>query len=602
MDIEFIDGVSGKDIPRQGTLPAIPFTHLPSFTPPTWSPYGDHWDLLWIGHCGMHFPFEDHPTIPKGHVIRLGDDTVAPKKDLWTINIPFTLKEQYPEHTRAYHHVQEGVCSLGRAVPELQANQDFFASFLRGDVTPWKHKDYLLAAYLTLLDPENRNLGLLEVASNFADNVNRLKQKHSRIQLMPESRTLTVFWLYHVKLGIHAMSMFWNCDAYLGQFKRIFHFTPELMNEKLPESYYSPDILRSEYAEKFWMLPNLRELLEPHRYLNADFRREFVKKSEGDPDQLLRFAFEVVQRYLRPGETRRRSWFINLAFAVLQKQIIRLRSMKLSVPQYSETHAYFNLQMVHAALSQLLVVGKAKEVQEMSYALFRETFCISPTAWTTHYSPKLWDSLKARAAFVPPDLKPLPDTIHLPHLKAEPKEDVEIRNESFRKAGLIPELPSLETLDFHQAVLLEEAKSIKFSLTPSEVTTHAHLLRYIHTHIDLASRTLPPDDIPSLAAQHLADLTASSPLPSAHLSFYIDLVLNNLKLHPNLDYHPPIPNIPFKPSYTDPKTKKFIRFHNCSCRKGDDDEVTLAGGDETADKDFEEVGDEWEILSHDTLQ
>jgi GR25 family glycosyltransferase involved in LPS biosynthesis len=93
----------------------IPFTELPSVTKPQVSPYGDDWDLLWIGHCGMHFPFKDN-SIPKGRIIHWNDTTVPKKDHLWVFNIPFTLKENYPHHTRAVHHVQEGVCTLGYAL------------------------------------------------------------------------------------------------------------------------------------------------------------------------------------------------------------------------------------------------------------------------------------------------------------------------------------------------------------------------------------------------------------------------------------------------------------------------------------------------------
>ncbi|OLN88165.1 hypothetical protein CCHL11_00366 [Colletotrichum chlorophyti] len=101
----------------------IPFDHLPTTVPPDNSPYGDDWDLLWIGHCGMHFPFENNKNVPQARVIHLDDVTVAPKKNLWTFNIPFTLKEKYPEHTRAVHHAQEGVCTLGYAVSQKGARK-----------------------------------------------------------------------------------------------------------------------------------------------------------------------------------------------------------------------------------------------------------------------------------------------------------------------------------------------------------------------------------------------------------------------------------------------------------------------------------------------
>lgn len=103
--------------------PEMAFDRLPATAPPAVSPYGDDWDVLWIGHCGMHFPFDGSRHVPKARVIRLGDETVAPKDNIWTYNIPFTLKEQYPEHTRAYHHVQEGVCSLGYAVSRRGARR-----------------------------------------------------------------------------------------------------------------------------------------------------------------------------------------------------------------------------------------------------------------------------------------------------------------------------------------------------------------------------------------------------------------------------------------------------------------------------------------------
>ncbi|KAF7542521.1 hypothetical protein G7046_g10157 [Stylonectria norvegica] len=84
-----------KDSP--GVTPDIPFHHLPFTVPPSTSPYGDKWDLLWLGHRGMHFPFPSNEGIPKGRSIHASDDTVAQKKYLWGYNSPFTLKEKYPD-------------------------------------------------------------------------------------------------------------------------------------------------------------------------------------------------------------------------------------------------------------------------------------------------------------------------------------------------------------------------------------------------------------------------------------------------------------------------------------------------------------------------
>ncbi|KAK4137117.1 glycosyltransferase family 25 protein [Trichocladium antarcticum] len=132
----------GPDSP--GAIGDIAFPEFPATVPPTVSPYGDNWDVFWIGHCGMHFPFEGSRNIPKGRIIRLNDSTVAPKRNIWTFNIPFTLKDQYPAHTRAYHHVQEGVCSLGYAVSQRGARKLLHEVGLKPLSEPF---DLLLRAY-----------------------------------------------------------------------------------------------------------------------------------------------------------------------------------------------------------------------------------------------------------------------------------------------------------------------------------------------------------------------------------------------------------------------------------------------------------------------
>lgn len=98
---------------------------LPKTAFPWHSPYGDNWDLLWVGHCGMHFPFADDRNLPKGRVV-WSDQTVPQKQYLWNIDQPEDIKEQYPDHTRVVHHAQEAVCSLGYAVTQKTARQILF--------------------------------------------------------------------------------------------------------------------------------------------------------------------------------------------------------------------------------------------------------------------------------------------------------------------------------------------------------------------------------------------------------------------------------------------------------------------------------------------
>jgi len=72
--------------------------------------------------------------------------------------------------------------------PGELSDTDFLNRFLHGQITPWRHKEYLRAAYLTLQEPANQDLGLLDVATKFAADLNNFKQRSSQIQLLPASR------------------------------------------------------------------------------------------------------------------------------------------------------------------------------------------------------------------------------------------------------------------------------------------------------------------------------------------------------------------------------------------------------------------------------
>lgn len=113
--------IPNESSPSQVT--ELNFRRLPTTAPPHKSPYGDNWDLLWTGHCGMNFPFPDNKVIPKGRVVWT-DQTVPQHRHLWTISNPDDLKEQYPaQHTRVVHHTQEAVCSLAYGVTQTAARQ-----------------------------------------------------------------------------------------------------------------------------------------------------------------------------------------------------------------------------------------------------------------------------------------------------------------------------------------------------------------------------------------------------------------------------------------------------------------------------------------------
>lgn len=72
--------------------------------------------------------------------------------------------------------------------PQVLSDSAFHREFLSGSITPWRHRDYLRAAYLTLMEPCNRGQGLLDVATKFASNMNNFRHRNFRFLLLPESR------------------------------------------------------------------------------------------------------------------------------------------------------------------------------------------------------------------------------------------------------------------------------------------------------------------------------------------------------------------------------------------------------------------------------
>lgn len=351
---------------------------------------------------------------------------------------------------------------------------------------------------------------------------------------------------------------------------------PQLLIQDLPKSYFSTDILSSKQADEYWTLPNLHGLVELPTKSDPGLGRQITLQQQGDPERVLRFAFVVVQRYLRGDSSRRRSWFVDQGFACLQQNTIRLRTLEpsLNIPAFSTTHTYFFVQMVHLALSQLPIPSAGSKQtplqiplhQSITYPAFKALFHLTPTMWTKYYTHKTWYGIAARAAFVPPDLLPLPvglDTLLSP-FSIPP-------NAPFRSAGLLPEIPSLETLNFHVSILLSDAQSLHSPLLPSSVTTHAALLSYIHNHILLPNAPPTP---------HLTLLATHSPYTRPQASFWLTRSLRAARsTHlPSNPLRNPYSCLPLHPSFADPATNLWRRFHNCPCHASLEMTALLPGG------------------------
>lgn len=119
------------------------------------SPYGDDWDVLWLGHCGADLPTAaaaaaastpGGPAIPPLTIAIVDDATVPAPKHLSPH--PFALRDALadalPPHTRVVHAAGGNVCSLAYAVSRRGARRLLRRSGRDGFVAQW---DLMLRDY-----------------------------------------------------------------------------------------------------------------------------------------------------------------------------------------------------------------------------------------------------------------------------------------------------------------------------------------------------------------------------------------------------------------------------------------------------------------------
>ncbi|KAE9982698.1 hypothetical protein EG328_010691 [Venturia inaequalis] len=112
--------------------------------PPKVSPYGDDWDVLWLGHCGARFPsMQQDPALPQGRAL-INDLTAPSQQHVFVGFGSDEILRAYPNHTRAISHTAEVVCTLAYAVSQRAARQILFDVGLRALENPF---DIMLRKY-----------------------------------------------------------------------------------------------------------------------------------------------------------------------------------------------------------------------------------------------------------------------------------------------------------------------------------------------------------------------------------------------------------------------------------------------------------------------
>ena len=271
-----------------------------------------------------------------------------------------------------------------------------------------------------------------------------------------------MFWLYHLNLAINRYTedMRLSLVPSFAEFEQVLRHSPNLVYAKLWNAYYTEELLFSTESKVYWRLPDLKPLPPPVASTSRSTENPAIELVD-DSERLIRYAFAVVKKYL-VSDTARRGAIIRHALSALQSTTQRLRVKHISIPPYSETQAYFWIQLVHAAFvsTDAIYFDKSDKspmtTRQLSYTGFLMLFDISPTAWKKYYSQTLWKSIEARVQFVNPDVASLPNVIQpesagLTHLYLANAWERRLLN-------VTPELPSAEELAFYSSLVINSSE------------------------------------------------------------------------------------------------------------------------------------------------
>ena len=306
---------------------------------------------------------------------------------------------------------------------------------------------------------------------------------------------MTIFWLVQLQNAILKYKLHTEKEVFpsWNEFQRVLLYTPSLMNTGLWKLYYTKEHMFSETARESWSLPDL----QPLSGISSP-NQDSPSGQVSNPDRLLQYAFAVVQHTLTSGS--RRGQVIKEALDSLRMTTIRLRTTNSSVPPYSETQAYFWIQVVHAAIQSIKATPGSSTSERsivdipasrIGSATLNALFELNSSTWRQYYSEKVWNSIAARVEFVPPDLKPIPNVITISSQSQEQAALFKQMELSLLQSS--PRLPTVECLSFQAIWVIRDVQALAGSsmVDSPSISSHSHLLLYLYRKLIVGSENGP---------------------------------------------------------------------------------------------------------------
>ncbi|SPJ81497.1 probable ubiquitin thiolesterase L3 [Fusarium torulosum] len=432
-------------------------------------PYNAQLDIRILDYPGLSAlsGMQLHPVMDE---IR---QTLQPKRAAQKTKAEIEKREKGPSQDELLNQIR-------KAIAESVDAETFWKFFMDGSLESWDHYTHLRAGFFVMHDSFAQGLGLLECADAFMAHLNRLREGNPERFRNTAHKTMTIFWLHQIQVAAIEYQAKENLDEFpsRNEYADIVFSAPRLMNSGLWRSYYSKDLLFTPKARENWHLPDLQPLPVIAQLKTSEKPRQH--RGASDIDRLPRFAFSVVQKTL--SSNLRRGGVVKQALETLQSSTMRLRASDSSVPPYSETHAYFWIQIIHAYIRSLEAEPSSKNTfnrqpTTLTFEAFKSLFGITGDEWQQYYSKSKWESIPARMSFVNPDKKALPNVFGMPSQARIDLARTQMISAINHRSTVSADLPPQEDLDFLAAILMDEAKLIPES--ELNVVSHASLLRFL---------------------------------------------------------------------------------------------------------------------------
>ncbi|PGH03361.1 hypothetical protein GX51_04092 [Blastomyces parvus] len=395
----------------------------------------------------------------------------------------------------------------------LLGPDEFMRQLVSGGLEKWDHQSHLRAGFLTLTECILRENVVFDAADLFLQRLDMMLKAAPGKFRNTSHRTLTIFWLNQIYVAMLSCRERTGSFPAKEEFNEFLLENPDLMHGRSWDLYYSKDVLFTPAARDGWKLPDCRPLpqfisrteesrlpaTQNHEQNKSKSIQAQARLNNTTPEILKRFAFATLKAMKLTN--RRRAAVINETMPVLQSQIIRLRAAFFGTPSsgsvnptikidpYSDTQAYFWIQMLHAAIESV-PVSSGLDIRNITFETFRVLFpelLVADDIWKQYYTEKRWTSIEGRARTVLPDLKPLPNVLQPPSQSHVQQAVASTLDEKYSYSSSSTSLysygrPSVEELFLEVRWAVKEAREYggSYSTLPN---THAMLIYRIFTRM-----------------------------------------------------------------------------------------------------------------------